>query len=142
MNKKVNIRSGLFLAILILIFLGLTIAYFFVFQANVQKKSATNAPLTVLPASDIDELELRKDMLRFLEVYFNQKFDNNEDKQIFVKKEYERFLVHSVATGAEQDLLARFISDLGQIMEQMKNKIFSNKTAEQDLLEIKNELAN
>lgn len=144
MKTKVKIQSRAFLIILILLFLVIIVVYFFIFRAiDLDRGSWTeeNTGLTDETIFVIDELELKKDMLRFLDVYFDQKFKSEADKQAFVEKEYKRFLVHSTATGAEQDLLARFISDLGIIMNNGESKYYSDKTAAQDLLKIKKELS-
>lgn len=145
MKTKVKIQSRVFLIILILLFVVIVVSYFFIFREIALDRGSwveESAGLTDETITAIDELELKKDMLRFLDVYFKQKFDNDQDRQVFVEKEYERFLTHTTATGAEQDLLARFISDLGELLKNGGKDIFLNKTAEQDLLKIKKELSN
>jgi len=68
-----------------------------------------------------EELPLRADVRRFLEVYFSQPFAKPEDKIKFVELETGRFSRAAAATEEEKLIQKMFVSNLQRVSEKLEN---------------------
>ena len=74
-----------------------------------------------VPDSEPEEtLPFRRDVDRFLQVYFNQTFPDPADKLIFVELELKRFGDYSVDNETDRIIQNVFIADLQSMLEKMK----------------------
>jgi len=117
MHHESKTESFRFVCSLLLIFFFLlaAVAYFFVYR-HLVIESDSSAALTEQTISVKNTLPLREDVARFLDVYFNQKNLTGEDKYRFVLAEYLRFAQYPGAGQADQLLLARFVSIVGDMV--------------------------
>src|SRR3989339_2231723 len=102
--------------LLIFLFLLVAVAYFFVYRHFILQSDKSVAALTEQSISANSTLLLREDLARFLDVYFNQTDLTGEDKQRFVLAEYLRFAQYAGAGQADQSLLARFVTVVGDMV--------------------------
>ncbi len=126
------------LVLLVVLFLIIVIAYFFIYQKYSAKPdivavSSEPSSLTAESLSDKHSLTLQADVKRFLDVYFSQEFSSSEQKADFIQKEYVRFLDYSASNEADQELIIKFISYLNKIVSQVN-------AGQTDFSEINNQL--
>ncbi len=125
MRKHLIVIRHISKFLLVLIFCLVLVAYFFAYQKVFKQQDFTDkgkqVELTQTSNFAKEQLSLQQDINRFLDVYFKQDFESQEDRLAFVQIEYVRFLDYQLVEVENQDLLVDFVRVLGSMVDKIQN---------------------
>lgn len=135
-NKKRFITTFIIVAMFVVFVLVYFYGFHYLNQGYFHRKVVTNYEEQMIKP----ELSLEKDIDRFLQVYFNQEFQNFGDKENFIKIEHQRFSHYPFIRKADQELGRILVANLGRILDKIEQQNLDFTAEEAELKKLQGEL--
>lgn len=121
MKKKTRQVFGFI--VLIIVFVITVFICFWLLQVEIERQQNTNRAialeneiLTNFSFLDKQQLLFKEDSKRFLNVYFNQEFEDPAKKEEFIKLEYIRFSNYQTKNDEEKKLKVSILRELNSMI--------------------------